>query len=39
MIRIILVILGDVVDIFFEAYGNNILILFENETITEKGKW
>lgn len=31
--------IGKVADIFFETYGNNILILFENETIIEKGKW
>ncbi|WFF39399.1 hypothetical protein LU290_04045 [Moraxella nasibovis] len=29
----------DIANLFFEAYGNDILILFENETKIEKGKW
>lgn len=29
----------DIANLFFEAYGDDILILFENETKIEKGKW
>ena len=29
----------DIANLFFEAYGDDILILFENETKIEKEKW
>lgn len=29
----------DIANLFFKAYGNDILILFENETKIEKDKW
>ncbi len=29
----------DIANLFFEEYGDDILILFENETKIEKGKW
>ncbi len=31
--------IGEISDVFFEKYGDDILILFENETKIEKGKW
>lgn len=31
--------IGEISDVFFDKYGDDILILFENETKVEKGKW